>query len=67
MDRDDKARLIRIEEALLNPQTGLVVRVNNHGNRIASLERWRTFVKGAGYVVGAVIAAMGLKLKVSQG
>lgn len=66
MDREDRERLVRIETALLDPQTGLVTRFNDHGKRLRSLEAFRNWAAGAG-AVGIVVAGMlGIKLKASQ-
>lgn len=42
-------------------------RLNDHGRRIRSLETWRNLLAGGGIVAGAVLAALKLKLSISQG
>lgn len=45
MNSEDRERLVRIEQALLDPQSGVVARMNNHGGRIRSLENVALFGK----------------------
>lgn len=45
-----------IHAALVGPlgieENGLIYRVNNHGKRLTSLERWRWLIVGGGLLLG---------------
>lgn len=53
MDREDRERLIRIDERTAN----IVKRLDDHGARLKSLERARLIATGAVGVVGFIFYA----------
>ena len=50
-----EAKLEASEKASLGYHTDIKERLNNHGGRIGSLERWRWLTTGGGIVVGSVV------------
>jgi len=76
MDREDRDRLVRIEESLkviLDKEGPVIGRISDHGERLRSLERARMIATGVimSFGVGAAmakdVALAWLKVKVVHG